>query len=327
MVHVCSNGIRPVGEKLDHIHSNAVETKKAVDQLSTTYHFEQIKNWLGPPDPSTNANYARTLRHDSTGAWLLQNPAFQEWISGSRKGIWLHGLAGCGKTVLSTTVLDHLSVNKASDCPLLSFFFDFSDSTKQTVEGMLRSLIFQLYHTPAASTAQLDSVFDAHRKGKDQPNFKTLSDVCFRMMECHERIYVVLDALDESKERSELLLWLRDWASRADLNHVQLFYASRPEEAFTTEFPLTIGRESCLPVDKDAVNVDIRSYVRAQLNQRSEFLSKGLPADLLEHIQVKVGSGADGMWVSVGILSVGHTGAMSPPACLGNCPRVFAARS
>jgi nucleoside phosphorylase len=115
------------GEKLDHIHSNAVETKKAVDQLSTTYHFEQIKNWLGPPDPSTNANYARTLRHDSTGAWLLQNPAFQEWISGSRKGIWLHGLAGCGKTVLSTTVLDHLSVNKASDCPLLSFFFDFSD--------------------------------------------------------------------------------------------------------------------------------------------------------------------------------------------------------
>jgi hypothetical protein len=93
----------------------------------------------------------------------LKHPVFQSWKLGLRQHVWLRGLAGCGKTVLSTAVLDHLEEGR--DRLLLSFFFDFSDTSKQTVDGMLRSLAFQLYQTTSASAMHLDALYGAHHDG------------------------------------------------------------------------------------------------------------------------------------------------------------------
>jgi hypothetical protein len=253
---------------------------------------DNIKRWLCPPDPSTNANHARKLHHEGTGAWLLENPVFQEWHSGSRRHLWLNGLAGCGKTVLSATVLDHLA--KGNDRLILSFFFDFSDTTKQTLDGMLRSLAFQLYQGGAGS-AGLDASFQAHQNGRDQPTTKTLEDVVCKMLAFHEQGSIVLDALDESTTRGELLLWMNDVVARPELGDVQLICTGRPEHEFMRGIPSLIGKENCLALDKESVNADIRTYVAAQLRQRSDFLDKCLSQDLLEGILKKVGDGADGM--------------------------------
>ncbi|KAK1708194.1 uncharacterized protein BDZ83DRAFT_724440 [Colletotrichum acutatum] len=70
--------------------------------------IEGIRKWLDPPDTSVNINNARSLRHKGTCRWIFQLQALQEWNSGSRQHLWLHGLASCGKTILSTTLLDFL---------------------------------------------------------------------------------------------------------------------------------------------------------------------------------------------------------------------------
>ena len=134
-----------------------------------------------------------------------------------RRHLWLHGLAGCGKTVLSATVLDYLA--KGNDCLILGFFFDFSDRTKQTVDGMLRSLALQLYPRRAGSAGLLDASFQAHQDGRDQPATKALSDVLFKMLAV-QKVSIVLDALDKSITRGELLLWMKDIVSRPELGHV-----------------------------------------------------------------------------------------------------------
>ncbi|KND87255.1 Ankyrin repeat domain-containing protein 17 [Tolypocladium ophioglossoides CBS 100239] len=242
--------------------------------------------WLCPPDSSTNANRARGLRHEGTGAWLLETSVFQSWKAGSRRHLWLYGLAGCGKTVLSTTILDHLA--KANDSSVLSFFFDFGDTTKQTVDAMLRSLASQLYHGGASSAGPLNASFQAHEDGFKQPATKALETV--------KKVYVVLDALDESTTRTELLSWIRDMASKPGLGHVQLLYTSRPESEFLRDIPSSIGEQNCLVLDKQAINADIRSYVTAQISQRRDFQDKPLPQHLHEQIRKKVGDGADGMF-------------------------------
>ncbi|OQD72693.1 hypothetical protein PENANT_c227G08858 [Penicillium antarcticum] len=147
-------------------------TRATADSIRSDLHTNEIKRWLCPPDPSSNASHARTLRHKGTGAWLLESPVFQEWHSGSRRQLWLHGLAGCGKSVLSTTMLDHLA--NGNDDLILSFFFDFNDVAKQTLEGMLRSLAFQLYRRGVNSANYLDALFQAHRNSSDQPTTKNL---------------------------------------------------------------------------------------------------------------------------------------------------------
>ncbi|KAI1055577.1 hypothetical protein LB505_010833 [Fusarium chuoi] len=68
----------------------------------------EIERWLKPPRSSTNVAKAKKRRHDGTGQWFIQSPAFTEFKAGSRKHLWLHGLAGCGKTVLSSQILDDL---------------------------------------------------------------------------------------------------------------------------------------------------------------------------------------------------------------------------
>jgi hypothetical protein len=270
-----------------------VAMEVTTDSIKSDFRAHEIKGWLNPPDPSTNANRARALRHEGTGTWLLENPAFQSWSLGTLRHIWLHGLAGCGKTVLSTTVLDYLATG--NDKTILIYFFDFSDNKKQTHESMLRSLTFQLYYSAVDSAIQLDASFQAHQNGKYQPEMKTLSALLFKILRVQQRVSIVLDALDESTTRDESLKWIEDIISKPELAHVQLLYTSRPESDFLGRIPNLIGEENCIPLNKEAVNSDIRSWVSAQLSQRRDFTEKPLSRGLLEEIRKKVGDRADGM--------------------------------
>jgi hypothetical protein len=190
-------------------------------------------------------------------------------------------------------VLDHLE--QSQDRLILSFFFDFSDTSKQTVDGILRSLAFQLYRTTTASATHLDALYAAHGDGHDQPTTDTLLNAVCKMLASHKRVAIILDALDESTTRGDLISWIEDITSRPESRHIQLICTSRPENEFQRNIPQLIGEESCLTLDKQAVDKDIRSYVVAQLEQRRDFQDKHLSRGLLERIQSKVGDGADGM--------------------------------
>lgn len=182
---------------------------------------------------------------------------------------------------------------EGDDRLVLTFFFDFSDATKQTVDDMLRSLAFQLYKRQTTVTT-LDALFQAHQNGRSQPSIKTLSDVVSKMLVVYPRVAIILDALDESTTRSELLQWINVVASGAGQD-IQLLCTSRPESEFLREIPLAIGEENCISLDKQAIDEDIRSYVAAELTGRRDFQAKRLSPDLLEKIRKKVGDEADGM--------------------------------
>ncbi|KAH7029727.1 uncharacterized protein B0I36DRAFT_244780, partial [Microdochium trichocladiopsis] len=172
----------------------------------------------------------------------------------------------------------------------------FSDTSKQTVDGMLRSLAFQLYRTTAKCAMHLDALYGTHHDGRNQLTRETLLHVVCKMLASHERVVIILDALDESTTRGELVSGIKDIASRLESRHVQLICTSRPEPDFRCSMPELMGEGNCLKLDKHAVDGDIRSYVAAQLVERHEFRSKYLSQGLLKQIQSKVGDGADGMF-------------------------------
>ncbi|TLD13735.1 uncharacterized protein PgNI_02772 [Pyricularia grisea] len=101
------------------------------------------ESWLAPPGPSVNAASARYRQHPGTGEWFIVSEQFLQWKQGERRHMWLYGMPGCGKTVLATTILDHVAALENSIT--ISFFFDLSDRNLQTVDGMLRSLLSHLH--------------------------------------------------------------------------------------------------------------------------------------------------------------------------------------
>ncbi|EGU88526.1 hypothetical protein FOXB_00956, partial [Fusarium oxysporum f. sp. conglutinans Fo5176] len=270
--------------------STGNETKHAVMSMASDHHFAKIERWLSPPDYSTNANLARERRHPGTGTWLLNSPVFQEWKLGSRQHLWLYGLAGCGKTILSTTILDHLL--QIDTYIMLAFFFDFNDNRKQKLEDLLRSLAVQLYHTGNEAAKRLDSLFSSHDEGRRQPDTNALSACVDTMIQIAGKVFIIVDALDECTAREVLLQWLKHLAS----GKAQLLVTGRPEAEFQREIPRLLDERNCVLLDKKAVNADIRSYVEATLEQKPDFVDKKLSQGILNEIRDKIGDGADGMF-------------------------------
>ncbi|KAI7761735.1 hypothetical protein LZL87_013585 [Fusarium oxysporum] len=281
---------KPISEILSSIASTGNETKHAVMSMASDHRFAKIERWLSPPDCSTNANLARTCRHPGTGTWLLDSSAFQEWKLGSRQHLWLYGLAGCGKTILSTTILDHLL--QIDTHTTLPFFFDFSDPRKQKLEDLLRSLAVQLYHTGNEAASRLDSLFTSHDDGRRQPDMNALSACVDTMIQTAGKVFIIIDAIDECTARKELLQWLKHLASRK----AQLIVTGRPEVEFQSAIPRSFNEHNCILLDKQAVNADICTYVEATLKQKPDFLDKKLSPDILKEIRDKIGNGADGMF-------------------------------
>ncbi|EWZ78238.1 hypothetical protein FOXG_14292 [Fusarium oxysporum f. sp. lycopersici 4287] len=309
---------KPISEILSSIQSTGNETKHAVMSMASDHRFAQIERWLSPPDYSTNANLARKRRHPGTGTWLLNSPAFQEWKLGSRRHLWFYGLAGCGKTILSTTILDHLL--QTNTHTTLAFFFDFSDPRKQKLEDLLRSLADQLYHTGNEAARRLDSLFTSHDDGRRQPDTGALSACVDTMIQIAGKVFIIIDALDECTKREELLHWIRGLAS----SNAQLLVTGRPEAEFQGEIPRSFDERNCVLLDKQAVNTDIRSYVNATLEQKRDFVDKKLSQGTLDEIRDKVGDGADGMfrWAACQLESLARC--LSPKAikaALGFLPR------
>ncbi|EGU73814.1 hypothetical protein FOXB_15674 [Fusarium oxysporum f. sp. conglutinans Fo5176] len=58
------------------------EVLSSIETVRSNQHVAAIKDWLSPPDSSTNTNHARQLRHEGTEEWFLNSAAFREWEIG-----------------------------------------------------------------------------------------------------------------------------------------------------------------------------------------------------------------------------------------------------
>ncbi len=143
---------------LNDVQVTVANTTVAVKKLDTDHKRAKIERWLSPPDPSINHNKALRQRHEGSGSWLLRSENLWEWKAQRNSFLWLRGIPGCGKTILSSTVIENLD-SFTSRKPLLYFYFDFNEVDKQTLDGMIRSLVGQLYTQQEDTQHHLDALF------------------------------------------------------------------------------------------------------------------------------------------------------------------------
>ncbi|KAF4448252.1 Pfs, NACHT and Ankyrin domain protein, partial [Fusarium austroafricanum] len=231
------------------------------------------------------AAYAKDLLHQIPPSKVEAEKPISEILS-----------SRCGKTILSTTILDHLL--QIDTHTTLAFFFDFNDARKQKLEDLLCSLAVQLYHTGNEAARRLDSLFTSHDDGRRQPDTIALSAYIDTMIRITGKVFVIIDALDECTTREELLHWMRGLVS----SNAQILVTGRPEAEFQGEIPRSFDERNCVLLDKKAVNADIRSYVESTLEQKPDFVDKKLSLSILEEIRDKIGDGADGMRGAIRLL-------------------------
>lgn len=283
-----------VSESVAALHIIAERTDDSVDALVSVQHTKQINEWLSAPDPSINYAIALQQRHKDTGLWFIHSETFEVWKKDRGSFLWLYGIPGCGKTILSSAVVHDLK--KTSHVPrvLLYFFFDFSDTNKQSFEKMLRTLLIQLYRQRENTRQQVDQLYTTCRKGSEQPTLEALVSTLRDTLSLVDEVTIVLDALDESKSREELLTWLKALMhDRSTILHVLV--TARKEEDIASSIESWAQGQDMIAIQRDDVNEDIRAYVHDRI-QHDDNLKRwhGRP-EVQQNIEEMLMKKSDGM--------------------------------
>ncbi|KAF8504920.1 hypothetical protein F5888DRAFT_813389 [Russula emetica] len=138
---------------------------------------EKLKNWLSPPNSSTNHNIARKAHHKGTTSWFFQGGIFKEWKRSSSL-LWIHGKPGSGKSVLCSGIIeDIIAQHEAGSArAIMTYFYcDFRDEDKQSCRNILLSIISQLCAQSDTCCDTLFRIYLAHDKGERKPSDETLT--------------------------------------------------------------------------------------------------------------------------------------------------------
>jgi len=263
----------------------------------------RIISWLSQsvPDTSIEHNIALENHEETTGSWLLDGDEFSSWMKAPNSLFWLNAGAGAGKSILCSTVIDHLE-KKCLNTPetaIVYWYFTFTDTEKQKVVNLFCSIIARACSNRRNTPQALRDGYALSNGGQQRPNNDTIMKMLKETISGFDDIYIVIDALDEcpkiDDERSKLLKAIQ-MVNSWGIDAVHLFVTSRREidiqECFEN-MPKDSGLFSDVPIEGALVEKDIRKYLERRL-QEDKF-RRWLPS-FKEEVLERLTSQAGGMF-------------------------------
>ncbi|GAP83716.1 putative ankyrin repeat protein [Rosellinia necatrix] len=256
-------------EVMDNIRDEIENVKALLKLVRSSQLSSGLQDWLKAPDATINFNEAHKKKHPRTGLWLVEGKAFETWLSSPNSFLWLRGFAGCGKSVLFSTVVQYAFRHRRSDpqTGVAFFFFTFNDESKQDASAMLRALILQL-SVQQRSPDHLSGLHASYRYAS--PPDESLLGCLHQIIRGFRNVYILIDALDESprnKHRETTLQTLTDMRSWGELR-MHLLVTSRDEVDIRDE--LQAMAAEVIEMGNDAVDRDIASFVSQNLRENKQ---------------------------------------------------------
>ena len=275
-----------------------------VDRVARTIEedlkHDHIFKWVNAPVTAVNHHQATEKRGTATtGKWFLESSEYVEWKSQPHAVYWLHGILGCGKTVLASTVVDDLLEScQISHHTLAYYYFSFDVQVvgRQDCANMLRSLLRQLSNQNQDCLQMLEAAYLAHGNGQKQPSLEELSTLLQSMIQASGTTFIVLDALDECNSRGELLR-LIGTIGAWDQADVHILLTSRSETEVRSTIESLDCRKFITDIQTSLNTEDIHTHIRSRLSLDADLKRWRKDATALEDIEAQLMKSADGMYV------------------------------
>ena len=241
-------------------------------------------------------SYDTEQRHrmclESTRVEVLQQA--MEWSAdnSSRCIFWLKGLAGTGKSTIASTVACRL---KAGNRPVATFFFKRGHGDLSHVRKLIPTIVRQLSVHSSFYRQDIVAVIKKEPHLANSANYrnqyeKLLLEPLRGLLHAnpgHTKFYIIMDALDECEEESDLRMLLKLMAKTDNLPQLglKILVTSRPELSIRNgfeEIPSIFHRNLALEdVPRSMVDRDIRTYLSHELKevQRQFLLRADWPDD------------------------------------------------
>lgn len=274
------------------IQASISEMKSLVERTNASQVSLTIRGWLMAPDASLDYNTACAKCHPSTGLWFINGHQFRTWLEERNSLLWLNGFAGCGKSVLCSTTIQHTfrEMRHKHGVGIAFFYFSFGDEAKQDDNGMIRTLLLQLSVQLENGERDLEQLHALYKSGS--PPVDALLESLRGFLQRLRDTYILLDALDESprgcKREGVLraIQVIRSWS----IPSVHLLVTSRNE--LDIRESLGPSHDQDLSLRNSEVDGDIANFVTYQLQNDAKLQKWKARHD---KIQAKLSTGAKGV--------------------------------
>ncbi|TGO55838.1 hypothetical protein BOTNAR_0236g00050 [Botryotinia narcissicola] len=202
------------------------------------------------------------------------------WKDSSASSIlWLNGIAGCGKSVLTSAVIESLCQESSSmgTAALVAYFYcsrNTAEPERANPEEVLRSILEQI----SSNTAELPirkPVVEVYKNLKkenrglspqERLSLDETTEVLLKILQV-DPFCVVIDALDECdpSERYSVIESLKTIIDES-ANVVKVFISSRRDNDIVSQFE----ESPCISIQPSHISKDIEDYVRKEVSEAME---------------------------------------------------------
>ena len=256
---------------------------------------KEVLHWLCSIDPSTNHNAAHATHEPNTGTWLTKSQEFDRWWTGANRFLFLIGIPGSGKTVLCSTIIEHIRDLRihSSGIGFAYYYFDFNDERKQTIDGFLSSVLTQLSYQTETLPDGVRYLHEQSSNGSLRPKRAALIDALFSVAKSYQKVYIIVDALDECQDRTEVVTLIMQIVNIGSKN-IHLMGTSRRERDLESVFQ--DNRSQTVSLTGAFVDKDIALYVRSKLSRDRRL--QAWPGSVKDEIETVLIEKACGMYAN-----------------------------
>ncbi|KAF7968264.1 hypothetical protein HWV62_31105 [Athelia sp. TMB] len=255
--------------------ADIASTVKNIDMTAKAIRLDQLKEKLG------RVEMEQSERDECLpGTRMNSINMIMDWYSDesdNRKStMWLHGLAGAGKSTLSTTIARMMGC--ATGLNLLGAFFFFDRNIAQRkASTVIRTIAYQLAEFDPTIGANIQQVVSNTPGIADMPLDIQFSKLLSReaLGDIHWTrgpILIIIDALDEAssgKERERLLKVLSEGVSKLP-SFMRLLVVSRRERDIMDYLNRSNVQQEELKIDPNAGRADLTAFIRSRLDDTRE---------------------------------------------------------
>lgn len=246
-----------------------------------------ITDWLSSIDFSNQQNDFINRHQEGTGQWLLNSEDFKNWVDEQGQTLFCHGIPGAGKTIITSIVIENLCNRfHDNDVGIAFIYCSYKNEQEQKFDKLMLSLLKQLVQQRHDLPLKIQRLYQGHITRGTRPSIKEVTEVLRSVMTCYSRVFIIVDALDESAktDREQLLEELFRFQSQGQVN---IFATSRSLPEIAIHFNINESLEI------RASEEDVRRYLENHIWRFPRFVLQN--ADLQKDIISQIVDVVDGM--------------------------------
>lgn len=268
-VQAIHDGQTRIQESQTQFQESQTQFQQSQTQLQDDARRLEVLRWFGVDLEGNRKKHKDTLlQHEgNTCDWFIRDPNWSRWMR-ETAFIWVTGSPGTGKTVLASYLIEKANI-AFSRKGVAYYYCHHSHNQDESVpflQHIVKQLISQTNHVP-------DQIYESHKQNSSLDTDELLRCVAERSLRIQSGIRVIVDAVDESKPRDNLMDILFALGTESRFERVSLLVTSRPESDIEERIQSTrrmmavqsqiVKISMCNP----GVQADIKNYVRSELNK------------------------------------------------------------